>query len=337
MTESLDGGPPSGSDAAVPAVFFLSDYGTADEFVGVVHAVLHRLAPAVPVIDLSHQVPPFDVTAGAALLARSGPHLGPGVVLAVVDPGVGTDRRAVALEVPPGGPTWLVGPDNGLLVPLAVSLGGVQTAAVLDPARLGTAPPAGTFDGRDLFAPAAAFLARGGVAGEIGTPVDVSTLVVAPAGGAEGLPPGRSERTESEVPSAVTWIDRFGNAQLALAPDALSGIGLTLGATARIILDRGPLDGGPLDGGPLDGGTSDRGASDRDTSDQGEDQGRRILTARWVEAFGQLGRGELGLLEDANGQVALVMDRASAAVALRLAGPGAVVRIAAGPPGGVGA
>ena len=100
-------------------MFFLSDYGTADEFVGVVHAVLHRLAPSAPVIDLGHQIPPFDVAAAAALLVRAGPHLGPGVVLAVVDPGVGTDRRGVAVELPPGGPTWLVGPDNGLLLPLA--------------------------------------------------------------------------------------------------------------------------------------------------------------------------------------------------------------------------
>ena len=104
-----------------PAIFFLSDYGTADEFVGVVHAVLHRLAPPVPVIDLSHQVPPFDVTGGAAMLDRCAPYLGSGVVLAVVDPGVGTGRRALALRtaaagagaatgppVPPARPGWWV-------------------------------------------------------------------------------------------------------------------------------------------------------------------------------------------------------------------------------------
>ncbi len=139
-----------------PAIFFLSDYGTADEFVGVVHAVLHRRAAGVTVIDLSHQVPPFDVAAGGSMLARSVPHLGPGVVLAVVDPGVGTGRRAVAVAVtaaaraaamapgsprPPEsshrlGPTWLVGPDNGLLVPAADALGGAVRVIEL---RAGTA------------------------------------------------------------------------------------------------------------------------------------------------------------------------------------------------------
>ena len=159
-------GPDGGT--ADPAVFFLSDYGTADEFVGVVHAVLHRRAPGVAVIDLSHQIPPFDVAAGSALLVRAGPHLGAGVVLAVVDPGVGTDRRAVALELASGPPRWMVGPDNGLLVPLATSSGGVRTAVALDPARLGPAAPPGTFDGRDVFAPAAAHLVTGGAAGRSG-------------------------------------------------------------------------------------------------------------------------------------------------------------------------
>ena len=89
-------GPPA------PAIYFLSDYGTADEFVGVVHAVLHRHAPGLAVIDLSHQIAPFDVAAGAAMLARCAPYLGAGVVLGVVDPGVGTARRAVAIRMRAG-------------------------------------------------------------------------------------------------------------------------------------------------------------------------------------------------------------------------------------------
>jgi len=278
-----------------PAVYFLSDYGTEDEFVGVVHAVLHRLAPSVPVIDLAHQVPPYDVAAGAALLVRSGPHLGPGVVLAVVDPGVGTDRRGVAVEVAPGGPTWLVGPDNGLLLPLAVSRGGVRSAVALDPGRLGAAPRPGTFDGRDVFAPAVAHLVRGGEATAIGTPVDPAGLTVGPeVAGAAGRPrpPGSPG---SELVTTVTWVDRFGNAQLDLEPEALFAIGLVPGGTARIT-------------------------------------GERALTGRWVGAYGELARGELGLLQDANGRVALVLDRDSAALALRVGGPGAVVRIV-GPSG----
>jgi len=303
---------PSGSDGPVPAVFFLSDYGTADEFVGVVHAVLHRMAPAVPVIDLSHQVPAFDVDAAAALLVRSGPYLGPGVVLAVVDPGVGTGRRGVALEVAPGGPTWLVGPDNGLLMPLAATLGGVRTAVVLDPSRTGVRPPARTFDGRDVFAPAAAYLATGGPAAALGAPVDVNSLVAGSAGPTDDRPAGRSGSTASEVVATVRWIDGFGNTQLDVFPEALTDIGLVPGATARISLDPIPPGEGPDE--PIS------------TLNSG-DRGRRVLTGRWVEAFGQLGPGEIGLLQDADGRVALVLDRASAALALRLAGPGAVVVI----------
>src|SRR5689334_2966144 len=113
-------------DDPAAAVFFLSDYGTADEFVGIVHAVLHSRAPGVAVIDLGHEVPPYDVAAGASMLVRCAPYLGAGVVLAVVDPGVGTERRGVAIEAVGTGPSWLVGPDNGLLVPLAAALGGAQ-------------------------------------------------------------------------------------------------------------------------------------------------------------------------------------------------------------------
>ncbi len=299
-----------GSDGPTPAVFFLSDYGTADEFVGVVHAVLHRLAPTVPVIDLSHGVPAFDVEAGAALLVRSGPYLGPGVVLAVVDPGVGTGRRGVALEVPPGGPTWLVGPDNGLLVPLAAMLGGVVRAVVLDPSPAGVRTASRTFDGRDVFAPAVAHLVSGGPVDALGTPVAVASLVVVPAG-TTGVPPSlRPGSTASEVVAAVRWIDGFGNAQLDLFPEALRAIGLVPGGTARITLDPTRPAGGLVDPAPADGD-------------------RRVLAGRWVEAFGQLGPGELGLLEDADGRVALVLDRASAALALRLVGPGTVVGIEA--------
>ena len=121
----------TGPDSA-PAIYFLSDYGTTDEFAGVVRAVLQVGAPGVPVVDVTHHVPHFDVAAGAATLLRAAPSLGPGAVLAVVDPGVGTPRRGVAIRVGGGamgkeqentGPEWWVGPDNGLLVPAAESLG----------------------------------------------------------------------------------------------------------------------------------------------------------------------------------------------------------------------
>ena len=142
-------------------VFFLSDYGTEDEFAGVVHAVIAAQAPGVAVIDLTHHIPPFDVRAGSHSLVRAVPYLGPGVVLAVVDPGVGTGRRGIGLEValPSGASLAFVGPDNGLLVAAAEAAAEAPVARVVELARPPAPPDRGsTFDGRDLFAPAAAAL-----------------------------------------------------------------------------------------------------------------------------------------------------------------------------------
>ena len=256
-----------GSD---PAVFFLSDYGMADEFVGVVHAVLHRLAPSVPVIDLSHLVPAFDIAAGAALLVRSGPHLGPGVVLAVVDPGVGTDRRGVAIEVSSDGPAWLVGPDNGLLGPLALALGGARSAVALDPVhpagQAGASHPR-TFDGRDVFAPAAAHLVTGGAPLEIGTPVDPATLVGAP-------PVGRGAPRTWRVPDPGRgWRPRWPGSTTSVTPSSdvvpgdLAATGLVPGATVRITVASGtpaPADPAPsagAGGAPSPGGGFTRSGS----------------------------------------------------------------------------
>ncbi len=308
MAEAREGRSGPAGSGPVPAVYFLSDYGTLDEFVGVVHAVIHRLAPGLSVIDLSHRVPAFDVAAGAAMLVRSGPYLGAGVVLAVVDPGVGTDRRGVALEVTPGGPRWLVGPDNGLLLPLAASLGGVRSAVALGPGGEAADRPAGTFDGRDVFAPAAAHLATGGDAHDIGDPIDLATLQPVPTGGPAGSTGVEPDSDGSGLRTTVTWIDRFGNVQLSATPADLAAMGLTLGGTARVTVLGGPDGGG------------------------GGETGAAI--ARRVGAFGQLARGELGLLDDANGRVALVLDRASAARALDLPGTGVAVHI--GADGGVG-
>ena len=112
---------PEHSGSNPPVVSFLSDYGLTDEFVGVCKAVVLRAAPSAQIVDVTHGIPPFDVRAGALALARSVQYLPPGVVLAVVDPGVGTDRRAVAVEVETG---FVVGPDNGLLAPAVAMLGG---------------------------------------------------------------------------------------------------------------------------------------------------------------------------------------------------------------------
>jgi S-adenosyl-L-methionine hydrolase (adenosine-forming) len=284
-----------------PAIFFLSDYGTVDEFVGVVHAVLHRSAPSLRVIDLSHQIPPFAIDLGAAMLVRCAPSLGPGVVLAVVDPGVGTARRGVAIAVRGDGPTWLVGPDNGLLLPMAHSLGGVDGAVALDPAPFGPTgrgrPHAGhTFDGRDLFAPAAAHLARGGDPETVGTRVDARSLVTLASEPDDGGEQSAPRPAESTVVTTATWIDHFGNVQLRLLPEVLEELGIPIGGVARVTM---------------------------------EPQASGDTPVRRVVAFAQLAEGEAGLMVDANGQLALVANRASAAIQLGVSGPGQRVRISA--------
>src|SRR5947207_13265969 len=141
-------------------VSFLSDYGHADEFVGVVKGVLRSLAPHAVVIDVCHEIGPHDIRAGALALARSVQYVPPGVVLAVVDPGVGTSRWAVAVEVGDGSGV-LVGPDNGLLAPAVAMSGGADRAVELTETAYQLPSPGPTFAGRDVFAPAAAHLCAG--------------------------------------------------------------------------------------------------------------------------------------------------------------------------------
>lgn len=270
-----------------PTVFFLSDYGLADEFVGVVHAVLHRLVPSVNVVDLTHGVPAFDVQAGAAALQRAVPHLGPGCVLAVVDPGVGGSRRGVAVQSGDG--RWFVAPDNGLVIPAVEAAGGVRSALVLS--KSDDAPA--TFDGRDVFAPAAAALAQGAGAEALGTPVPDDELVrlPAPVSRLDTEPDGRHL-----LHTEVVWVDRFGNVQLAAQAD--DGPPLAHGpgpepaeATVRIYeLAGGATPDGPLEPGPV-----------------------AQFRVRRVRTFAALASGEVGLISDANGRLALVVREGSAA------------------------
>ena len=139
-------------------ISFLSDFGRADEFVGVVHGVIATIAPAVRVIDLTHDIVPGDVLGGALSLVRSIQYVPSGVVLAVVDPGVGTARRAVAAETEWG---HFVGPDNGLLSPAVALMGGATRTVSLENPDVMLPSQGATFHGRDVFAPAAAVLASG--------------------------------------------------------------------------------------------------------------------------------------------------------------------------------
>jgi S-adenosylmethionine hydrolase len=197
-------------------ISFLSDFGSDDELVGVVKAVLRGLAPHATVLDLTHGIPAFDVRAGGLALARAAQYLPPGVVLAIVDPGVGTDRRGVAIEVA-GGELVFVGPDNGLMASAVAMLGGAERAVAVANPDLALAAPGATFAARDVFAPAAAHLAGGGALGDLGPEVDVFSLL-------PGVLPV-AERKGDELEAEVLWVDRFGNAQLNVGPDDLEGMG----------------------------------------------------------------------------------------------------------------
>jgi S-adenosylmethionine hydrolase len=197
-------------------ISFLSDYGTADEFVGVVHSVIRQLAPGAAVIDVSHHVPAHDVRAGGLTLARSAQYLAPGVVLAVVDPGVGTARRAVAIEVGDGEAVF-VGPDNGLLAPAVAMVGGATRAVELTNPDYQLGAPGPTFAGRDVFAPAAAHLCAGVALLDLGREVDTA-----------GLTPGMIPITRLEgddLVAEVLWTDTYGNLQLNVDPAEIEGFG----------------------------------------------------------------------------------------------------------------
>src|SRR6266852_3216503 len=154
---------------------FLTDFGLEDGFVAACHGVAARIAPAARVIDITHLVPPGDVRRGAAVLAQTVPAMPPAVHVAVVDPGVGTTRRAVAIEAKGG---ILVGPDNGLLSWAIGPLGGATRAVLLTNQKLWNHPVSPTFHGRDIFMPVASHLATGTSMTEAGTEVDLSELVM---------------------------------------------------------------------------------------------------------------------------------------------------------------
>src|SRR4051812_6654723 len=158
-----------------PVVTFLSDYGTTDEFVGVVHGVIARLSPEARVIDVTHGIRRHAVEVGARVLVRALPYMPAGVHLAVVDPEVGAGRRALALRLADE-KRFPVGPDNGLLTPAAERFGGVLDAVEISPSPWRRERPSATFHGRDIFAPVAARLAAGEPFEDAGEPVDPGAL-----------------------------------------------------------------------------------------------------------------------------------------------------------------
>lgn len=190
-----------------------TDYGLSDGFVAAVHGVIGQRAPGVRVLDVTHLVPPGDVARGAAVLAQTVAHLPRAVHVAVVDPGVGSARRAIALETGRG---LLVGPDNGLLPGAADALGGAVRAVELTNGEWLAEAISATFHGRDVFAPVAARLATGSALTDAGPELDPADLV--------RLPPPVVRVSPGLVEAEVVMVDRYGNVQLAATGATLAGL-----------------------------------------------------------------------------------------------------------------
>ncbi len=217
-------------------VFLLTDFGITDTYVGQMKAVLLARAPGCLPVDLTHAIPPQDVAAGRRQLAEALPHLPDGsVILAVVDPGVGTPRRPLAVRA---GELSAIGPDNGLLTPL-ISAEGARVRTI-DPEAVDARGLSSTFHGRDLFAPAAALLAVGAPIEAIGPPVDDPVLHQG-----DPLP----ERTRDGWCGQVLSVDHFGNLLTNLSAHHVGGarrLELRGGRTVNIVGTYGDVAEGVL-------------------------------------------------------------------------------------------
>jgi S-adenosylmethionine hydrolase len=205
-------------------VTLLTDYGRDDDFVGVCHGVIRRIHPEAQIVDITHGLRRYAVRQGALVLRNTLPYMPVGVHVAVVDPQVGTERRAVALRTADG--RILIGPDNGLLSLAWERCGGVELAVDVSRSPHRLEPVSATFHGRDIFAPVAAHLAMGAELADAGDPLDPEVLQTVE------LPAPRVE--DGALVAHALVIDRFGNAGLDVVHDDMTGTGITLGATVEI-------------------------------------------------------------------------------------------------------
>ncbi len=200
-------------------ISFLSDFGRTDEFVGVVHGVIARIAPEVKVIDVGHDFPRGDIRQAALALVRAVQYMPEGVMLAVVDPGVGTSRSAICARTPWG---HFIGPDNGLLAPAVAMVGGADRIVAIENPELRLPSHGETFHGRDVFGPAAAVIASGqATIDELGP--------VVPNASVTPLMMPLAEPHGDGILGEVLWVDHFGNAQTNITPDDLAGLGISHG------------------------------------------------------------------------------------------------------------
>jgi S-adenosylmethionine hydrolase len=245
-----------------------TDYGYGSGFVGSLHAVAFRIAPGLPVIDLDHHVPAHDIRIGALRMERFMRLVPSGVHVGVVDPGVGSARRPVAIEA---GPNTFVGPDNGLLTWAveACTASGTR-AAVLDKEEYWLEQRSRTFDGRDVFVPVAAHLARGATLGQVGSEIDPASLVRLDR-------PIVRVRSDSEADVEVLQVDDFGNVQLSGDAGTAAALGLAAGDALQL---------------------STRGAAP--------------VEATYSTTFADVAEGEVAVLIDSDGCLAVSVNRGRA-------------------------
>lgn len=207
-----------------PVVTLLTDYGTGSEFAGICHGVIQRICPDVAIVDITHGVPRHDTRHGALVLRNALPYMPVGVHVAVVDPQVGTERRAVAVRCADG--NVLVGPDNGLLSLAADAAGGAVEAVDVSRSRHRLDPLSATFHGRDVFAPVAAAIAAGEPLAEAGDPLSIDDLAL--------LELPRPGRDGDAVVAHALLIDVYGNVTLDVRHEDLPSTGLGLGRPLEV-------------------------------------------------------------------------------------------------------
>ena len=264
--------PEQAIDRERPVIGFLTDFGL-DGAAAICRGVMLSIARDAQIVDISHTIAKYEIRDGAYLLATAVPWLPVGVHVAVVDPGVGTERRPIALLTARG--DILVGPDNGLLLPAARRLGGVTEARVLENREWLLPAASSTFHGRDIFAPAAAHLATGAPFGDAGPTVDPARLVV--------LPAATATASAGHLGTEVAYVDSFGNLRLA-------------GGVAELEASLGPVEPGT----PLE-----------ISLEESQPVQRTVL--RWSRTFGETPAGELLAYEDSSGALAIAESRGNAA------------------------
>ena len=278
----LSGGSESDTIGGVagPFISLLTDFGARDPSAAILHGVILAIAPDARIVDISHEVRKFAIRDGALLLWCALPYLPVGSHVAVVDPGVGTERRPIALRVARG--DVLIGPDNGLLLAGADRLGGASEARVLEAEAYRLPTVSTSFHGRDIFAPAAAHLAAGVEFDALGPTIPVADLVPSPISDPL-VEPGC-------LRSRIVYVDTFGNIKLAgLRPDLEAAIG-TVRPGDRLELAFA-ADG------------DDRAA---------------VNVVTWRGTFGEAEHGEVLLYEDSYGRICLAENQGSAAADLGL-------------------